>query len=274
MTASSTVRKLAPVVRRRLHEEVVEQLVRAIHAGDFPVESRLPSERELSSIFGVTRPVIREALQSLERLGAVRIAQGERAEVIQVTPDMIVEKFSESVRILIATDPEALEHFKDARLLFECAMARLAAQRATKAGLRNLQRIVSEEREAKTRRQDFIRLDGEFHAGIAGLVDNPLYTAVSRGIFNWLSGYHVASVSVPGREDLTVEEHMVILAALEAGDAEAAERAMHMHLTRANDLYHRLPNESAASDPGKVGRGTPDRPNQDVIGLEHQKGCS
>jgi GntR family transcriptional regulator, sialic acid-inducible nan operon repressor len=262
MTASSTVSKLAPVVRRRLHEEVVEQLVTAIHAGDFPVESRLPSERELSIIFGVTRPVIREALQSLERLGAVRIAQGERAEVIQVTPDMIVEKFSESVRILIATDPEALEHFKDARLLFECGMARLAAQRATKVGLRKLQQIVADEREAKTRRQDFILLDGEFHAGIAGLADNPLYTAVSRGIFNWLSGYHIASVSVPGREDLTVEEHMVILAALEAGDADAAERAMRMHLTRANDLYHRLPDESAESDPRNVGRGPPDRPNR------------
>jgi GntR family transcriptional regulator, sialic acid-inducible nan operon repressor len=260
VTASITVRKLAPVVRRRLHEEVVEQLVTAIHSGDFPVQSRLPSERELSSIFGVTRPVVREALQSLERLGAVRIAQGERAEVIQVTPDMIVEKFSESVRILIATDLEALAHFKDARLLFECAMARLAAQRATKAGLRNLQRIVAEEREAKTQRQDFIRLDGEFHAGIAGLVDNPLYTAVSRGIFNWLSGYHVASVSAPGREDLTVEEHIVILAALEAGDAEAAERAMRTHLTRANDLYHRLPEESTPSDPRNVGRGIPDAP--------------
>ncbi len=111
MRQGSTISQLGPVVRRRLHEQVADQLIRAIHAGDFPVGSRLPAERELSSIFGVTRPVIREALQTLERLGAVQIAQGERAEVVQVTPDMIVEKFTESVRILIATDSEALEHF-------------------------------------------------------------------------------------------------------------------------------------------------------------------
>ena len=67
MREGSTISRLAPVVRRRLHEEVVDQLIRSIHAGDFPVGSRLPPERELSAIFGVTRPVIREALQSRER---------------------------------------------------------------------------------------------------------------------------------------------------------------------------------------------------------------
>lgn len=237
MKVGDAISKLAPVVRRRLHEEVVEQLVQAVHTGDFPVGSRLPSERELSSIFGVTRPVIREALQSLERLGVVRIAQGERAEVIQVTPDAIVEKFTESVRILIATDAEALEHFKEARLMFECGIARLAAERATRDGLRALRQVLAAGRAARRKRPEFIRLDGEFHAGVAALAQNPLYPAVSRGIFNWLSGYHMDSVSVPGREDLTLQEHGEILAALENRDPHAVEIAMRRHLTRASDLY-------------------------------------
>jgi DNA-binding FadR family transcriptional regulator len=244
----AAISKLAPVVRRRLHEEVVEQLVQAVHSGDFPVGSRLPSERELSSIFGVTRPVIREALQSLERLGVVRIAQGERAEVVQVTPDMIVEKFTESVRILIATDSEALEHFKEARLLFECGIARLAAERATKEGLRGLRQVLGAGRSARKQRAEFIRLDGEFHAGIAALAQNPLYPAVSRGIFNWLSGYHMASVSVPGREDLTLQEHGEILAALEAHDPHAVEGAMRRHRTRASDLYRHGSGDGARAD--------------------------
>jgi DNA-binding FadR family transcriptional regulator len=236
---NAIISKLAPVVRRRLHEEVVDQLVRAIHAGDFPIGGRLPGERELSAIFGVTRPVIREALQSLERLGAVRIAQGERAEVVQVTPDLIVEKFTQSVRILIATDADALEHFKEARLVAECGIARLAAERANEANLRSLRKILADQREAKSQRQHFIALDGEFHAGLARLAANPLFTAVIRGIFNWLSGYHVASVSMPGREDLTLSEHAIILDAVAAQDPEAAENAMRRHLTRASDLYRR-----------------------------------
>lgn len=239
MGGSGSIAKLAPVVRRRLHEEVVDQLVRAIHAGDFPVGARLPGERELSTIFGVTRPVIREALQSLERLGAVRIAQGERAEVLQVTPD------------LIATDADAREHFKKARLVAECGIARLAAERANDRNIRSLRKILVDQRAAKKRRQDFIAVDGEFHAGIAHLADNPLFTSLIRGIFNWLSGYHMASVSVPGREDLTLDEHAIIFDALEARDPEAAETAMRRHLTRANDLYRRL---DVAPSPPKAGR--------------------
>jgi DNA-binding FadR family transcriptional regulator len=64
---------LNPVVRRLLHEDVSEQLLRAIHAGEFPVGSRLPSERELSTVFGVRRPVAREALQALARLEILQI---------------------------------------------------------------------------------------------------------------------------------------------------------------------------------------------------------
>ena len=253
MGGSGSISKLGPVVRRRLHEEVVDQLVRAIHAGDFPVGARLPGERDLSAIFGVTRPVIREALQSLERLGAVRIAQGERAEVLQITPDLIVEKFSESVRILIATDANALEHFKEARLVAECGIARLAAERANELSLRAVRKILADQRAAKKRRRDFISFDGEFHAAIARIADNPLFTAVIRGVFNWLSGYHVASVSVPGREDLTLDEHAIILDAIEAQDAEAAESAMRRHLTRANDLYRR---SAVASPQIRAGRTT------------------
>jgi DNA-binding FadR family transcriptional regulator len=240
------IASLAPVVRRRLHEDVGEQLLRAIQAGDFPVGSRLPSERELSGIFGVTRPVIREALQSLERLGTVQISQGERAEVIRVTPESIVERFTESVRTLIATDVDALDHFKEARLAFECGVARIAAERATAKDLCRLRRVLDEGRAAIARRPDFVALDGEFHATVAELTANPLFPAVSRGIFNWLSIYHRASVHMPGREFLTLQEHEAIFDRLEQRDPDGAESAMRRHLTRANDLYrHALPTDEA-----------------------------
>jgi DNA-binding FadR family transcriptional regulator len=238
---------LTPVVRQRLHEGVSEQLLRAIKAGEFPVDTRLPSERQLSAIFRVTRPVIREALQSLERLGVVHIAQGERAVVVRVTPDVIVAKFTESVRTLIATDNDALDHFKDARLLFECGIARLAAQRATPSGLETAARAIDAQRRALARPHEFVALDGEFHASLAALAGNPLFPAVSRGIFNWLSEHHSASVRVPGREFVTIEEHEAILTCLERRDPDAAAEAVHRHLTRASDRYRRVPPKTTAS---------------------------
>lgn len=235
------IASLAPVVRRRLHEDVGEQLLRAIQAGDFPVGSRLPSERELSGIFGVTRPVIREALQSLQRLGILQISQGERAEVIRVNPESILERFTESVRTLIATDVDALDHFKEARLAFECGVARMAAERATAEDLSRLRHVLAQGRAAISRRLDFVRLDGEFHAIVAELTGNPLFPAVSRGIFNWLSVYHRASVHMPGREFLTLQEHEEIFDRLDRRDSDGAETAMRRHLTRANDLYRHAP---------------------------------
>jgi DNA-binding FadR family transcriptional regulator len=235
------------VVRRRLHEEVGQQLLKAIQAGEFPVGSRLPSERELSGIFGVTRPVIREALQSLQRLCILQISQGERAEVIRVTPESIVERFTESVRTLIATDADALEHFKDARLAFECGVARMAAERANSEDLSRLRQVLDGGRAAIARRPDFVVLDGEFHATVAELTGNPLFPAVSRGIFNWLSVYHRASVHMPGREFLTLQEHEAIFDRLEQQDADGAESAMRRHLTRANDLYRHAPESEAGT---------------------------
>jgi GntR family transcriptional regulator, sialic acid-inducible nan operon repressor len=235
------IASLAPVVRRRLHEDVGEQLLRAIQAGDFAAGSRLPSERELSGIFGVTRPVIREALQWLQRLGILQISHGERAEVIRVTPESIVERFTESVRTLIATDADALDHFKEARLAFECGVARMAADRATTQDLSRLRQILDEGQAAAARRPDFVALDGEFHATVAELTGNPLFPAVSRGIFNWLSVYDRASVHMPGREFLTLQEHEAIFDRLDRRDANGAESAMRRHLTRANDLYRHAP---------------------------------
>jgi GntR family transcriptional regulator, sialic acid-inducible nan operon repressor len=244
------VANLAPVVRRRLHEDVAEQLLKAIQAGDFPVGARLPSERELSGIFTVTRPVVREALQSLQRLGIVQITQGERAEVVRVTPEAIVERFTDSVRTLIATDADALDHFKEARLAFECGVARMAAERAAQKGLARLRQVLDEGRAAITRRPDFVALDGEFHATIAELTGNPLFAAVSRGIFNWLSVYHRASVHMPGREFLTLQEHEAILDRLDGRDGEGAETAMRRHLTRANDLYRHAPERDGPDTTG------------------------
>jgi DNA-binding FadR family transcriptional regulator len=240
----------APVVRRRLHEDVSEQLLKAIHAGDFPVGSRLPSERDLSGLFGVTRPVIREALQTLERLGIIQIAHGERAEVLRVTADAVMAKFTESVRTLIATDPDALEHFKEARLFFEYGAARRAAERADTPGLAKLRQVLDAQRRAVMRKSEFIALDGEFHATIAELAGNPLFPAVSRGIFTWLSEYYRASVHMPGREFLTIDEHEAIFACIERGEADGAEAAMRRHLTRANRLYRHPPDpQNQGPDP-------------------------
>ena len=63
------VRPAAPIVRRKLGQEVQERLLSDIRAGIYPVGTLLPSERELMVQLGVGRPAVREGLQALERTG-------------------------------------------------------------------------------------------------------------------------------------------------------------------------------------------------------------
>ena len=74
---------------------------------------------------------------------------------------------------------------------------------------------------------------------IAGISGNPIWTALSDGLFRWLNDFHVDLVSVPGKENLTLAEHRGIIAAIRSGDAARAGAAMADHLNRANDLYRR-----------------------------------
>ena len=67
--------------RRRLHEDVAEQLRDAILDGRFAAGRKLPPERELAHEFGVNRTSIREAIKVLEGLGLVTVRQGDGATV-------------------------------------------------------------------------------------------------------------------------------------------------------------------------------------------------
>jgi GntR family transcriptional regulator, transcriptional repressor for pyruvate dehydrogenase complex len=67
--------------RRRLHEDVAEQLRDAILDGRFAAGTKLPPERELAVQFGVNRTSVREAIKVLEGLGLVLVRQGDGATV-------------------------------------------------------------------------------------------------------------------------------------------------------------------------------------------------
>jgi GntR family transcriptional regulator, sialic acid-inducible nan operon repressor len=78
----SGVRMSETIQRRKLYQDVLDRLMARIRSGEIAPGEQLPSERELMEAYGVGRPAIREALQTLERSGIVEIAHGERARCI------------------------------------------------------------------------------------------------------------------------------------------------------------------------------------------------
>jgi len=229
-----------PIARRKLGREVLERLLQRIRAGDWPPGAELPSERELMSAWGVGRPAIREALQSLERMGLVAIAHGARAQVLAPTADSILRQVSEAARLVLETSPGTLEHLKQARLMFEVSMVRIAAESATQTDVERLQRALEAHRASSRELPAFLTKDMEFHRTIAEMTRNPIFVAISQSVFEWLARFHAELVRAPGAEKLTLAEHARIFQAIAKRDPDAAARAMTLHLTRANKLYAAL----------------------------------
>lgn len=230
--------KPAAIKRRKLSDEVQDRLLTIIHNGKLEPGDPLPSERELMASFEVGRPAIREAMQNLQRMGLIDIRHGERPKVAKPSIDQMVGQMSETMRHILSFSEASMEHLKEARLTFECEMARIAASKATAKDTEHLRHLIKLAEGARQDAGRFMNLDGEFHEALAGISGNPVFSGLSRALFDWLAHFHIDLVRKEGMETLTIEEHSLIVDAVEAGDPEKAALAMANHLNRANKLYH------------------------------------
>lgn len=233
----STTRKHTPIRRSKLSEQVLERLVEMIESGELGNGDRMPSERELMDMYDVGRPAVREALQSLASMGMIMIQHGERARVTPPTAQSMIGQIDRSARYLLSSSPSNIDHLKEARLLFEIGMTRIAATKATAVEIEHLRRLVGVMEDRAGTAEPFIQADMDFHRAIAAISGNPIYAAVAQAMLQWLAEYHVDIVSFPEGQDVTLSEHHKILARLAANDPEGAVQAMSDHLTRASSLY-------------------------------------
>jgi DNA-binding FadR family transcriptional regulator len=227
-----------PLRRRKLADEVEDRVLALIQDKGLKPGDKLPSERELMVTYQVGRPAIREAMQNLQRTGLVRIRHGERPRVAEPSMDAMVERMAQSMRHLLTHSEATMKHLKDARVVFESEMARIAAGNRTAADLNKLKAVIDRQSQLRNDASAFLECDGEFHSMISAMSGNPIFESLSHSLFGWLAHFHVDMVRKPGLEKLTLEEHRAIFSAIEAGDGKLAGRLMADHLNRANSLYH------------------------------------
>jgi DNA-binding FadR family transcriptional regulator len=202
-----------PIARRKLYREVLDRLLTRIRAGEFPAGSWLPSERELMQSYGVGRPAVREALQSLERMGLLAIVHGEGARVLPLTAESIIEQVSDSALHLLSGSQDLLDNLQDARLMFESALVRHAAEHATRDDIETLRASLEVHRASIDDPQRFFETDMAFHRAIASVSRNPILVAVSQATLQWLEQFHRES------------------------DPEGAAKVISRHLSRVRKRY-------------------------------------
>jgi DNA-binding FadR family transcriptional regulator len=236
-----------PIIRRKLSDEIRERLLGMIRSGELHPGDRLPSERELMAKYGVGRPAIREAMQSLQNVGLIEISHGERAKVAQLSTRNMLNQLGDSALHLLQTSPESVVQLREARLMFEVGMVRLAAQKATKEDISRLRESLVEQQEKLDDIPAFIRADMAFHSTIASISGNPFIEALSAAMLDWLFNYQREILRAPSAERLSLSEHKRIAEHIEKRDPDGAAKAMRDHLARSDVRYRALAEESAIS---------------------------
>lgn len=225
-----------PIRRRRLYEDIVKRIEKLIVTGEFTPGDQLPSERELMVAFAVGRPAVREALFALSKMGLIALQNGERAVVTQPTPKLLIGELSGAARHLLA-EPEGVRHFQHARALFEVALARDAARRATDADIARLRDALAANKRCLDDRAAFVESDVAFHLILAQIPGNPIFTALHAAIAEWLKEQRTTSVREGGSSAAACRAHERIFKAIAARDPDKAEKAMGVHLAEVEKFY-------------------------------------
>lgn len=221
-----------PPETKRLYQTVASQIRQFIASGRFPPLSRLPAERELAQILGVSRPSLREALIALEIGGSVEVRMGSG---IYVTARS--EKTPGQETSLGDSPSEIME----ARVAVEGAVIVLACARIEAAALARLRALLEAMRRTIEAGDSPLEQDRDFHLAIAALAGNSVLSRLVGDLFDARHGGIHKLLSSKFDSNVTwrtaLGEHEAIVAALEARDPLRAEAAMRMHLQSSADRW-------------------------------------
>lgn len=213
------------VESRRLYRQVADQMRGLIESGELAVGSRLPAERELAQMLGVSRPTVREALIVLEVEGFIDIRMGSGIYVnprkrsgFDVPPD----------------DFEGPFELLRARAVVECAVAEEAARLAQPRHVAELDANLARMDAALDDRREALALDRGFHVIVSGIIANATLNRFIGDIHDMrMTPYFEKLASYfENRETwrAAMEEHRAIRDAIAARDPAAARAAMRAHL--------------------------------------------
>lgn len=222
----------------RLSELVREQLEEAILSGKVKVNEQLPTETDLGVSFGVSRTVIREALQRLEGQGLVHSRIGSGSYVSPYPLDRmkaVLQRFT-------ALNPQAdtFMNLLDLRIVIETETCGRLAERHDAQAISDLRDILKQMTRSRKRLEEFAKADMGFHLRIAEASGNPFFPTILEPLKNVGQAFGLATYESDAVVERTCQEHQAIFQAVVDGDVENSRKKMRDHIAFSRTHYLEL----------------------------------
>ena len=218
------------IPRSKVYQEVAKQLERHI-TEELKPGDRLPPERELVRMLGVSRSSVRDAIRSLELMGLLEPRQGIGTVVCHPAAAP-----ANPLAAALLEKRKMVAELLDVRKMIEPSLVRRAALHASRDEIADMEDILARQ-EAKVRAGELgVEEDSEFHYRIALASNNSVVLKVVDVLMDLLRETRERALQVEGRQEKSLAGHRRILSALKRGDAAAAEAAMRRHLSEIEEI--------------------------------------
>lgn len=228
-----------PVSKPRTYELVLDRIETQIVSGVLRAGERLPPERELAALLGVSRPAVREALRILEAQGAVRSQVGTGAGSGTTIDRLPSSALARLLRLHVALGSFPLVDVVEARIALERASVALACRQARPADVARMRAALQAMDDPDVGRDTFNEQDTEFHVALADAGGNRLMSDVTGAIRESVRTPILTSLSKlddagehgwPAVRDILRADHHAIFTAVQAGDADLAAEWLEAHI--------------------------------------------
>ena len=218
----------------RAADNLVSIYERQIIDGTLAAGEPLPPEREIMQSFGVSRTVVREAVQALSTKGLVEARPRFRPVVRTPGYDAAIEAVGSVVNRLL-TVPGGVRNLFELRIMMEAALVRDAALHADKNHVARMKQALADNEAAISDSQRFFDTDIAFHRVLYEVPDNPVLPPIHQAYTDWLSRHWTRMPRDPEHNHVNYKAHSRIFESILFRDPDAAELALRDHLDYAWD---------------------------------------
>jgi GntR family transcriptional repressor for pyruvate dehydrogenase complex len=243
------------VARKKLSDSVIDEIRRMILRGELREGDKLPNQNEFAGSLGVSRPSLREALQTLNRLGAIEQRPGLGTVLISRAPVLLAS----NLELPFMSDAQGTIELIETRRLFETGMIALAVVRASEDEIAQIGRVLDGMQRALQNQStnDYQQQDLIFHSLIANAAHNRFVTHVFQAIRRSFEQFLKEAFTVlPKTMNRSMVDHQEIHEALKGRDQERAVAAMNNHLIEVQKTmkaYYQISNRQQGNQTTRVG---------------------